>query len=166
MYGVGRGRVSTDKRASASCSWSSTEACTETHDIKSTLASPTQPPKKAPLSATNMQGTLAAELLTNPREVMASDGRVLKVRASISAFSFSAHADYSQTSSFIEALAPAHVILCHGNQNEMERLRKALVKQAMTAKAERIIHTPKVATVLTVALLATAVPLIDHLANT
>jgi Cft2 family RNA processing exonuclease len=145
------------------------EACTETHDIKSTLASPTQTPKKTPLSVTNMhifQGTLAAELLTNPREVMASDGRVLKVRASISAFSFSAHADYSQTSSFIEALAPAHVILCHGNQNEMERLRKALVKQAMTAKAERIIHTPKVATVLTVALLATAAPLIDHLANT
>jgi cleavage and polyadenylation specificity factor subunit 3 len=91
-----------------------------------------------------MQGTLAAELLTNPREVLASDGRVLKVRASISAFSFSAHADYSQTSSFVESLAPSNVVLCHGNQIEMERLRKALVKQAATAKANREIHTPKV----------------------
>ena len=91
-----------------------------------------------------MQGTLAAELLTNPREVLAADGRVLKVRSSISAFSFSAHADYSQTSGFLEALAPAHVVLCHGNVTEMERLQKALVKQAATANVKREIHTPRV----------------------
>jgi cleavage and polyadenylation specificity factor subunit 3 len=91
-----------------------------------------------------VQGTLASELLTNPREVLASDGRLLKVRCSVSSFSFSAHADYSQTSTFIEALAPAHVVLCHGNVNEMERLRKALVKQAATHHVQREVHTPKV----------------------
>jgi cleavage and polyadenylation specificity factor subunit 3 len=91
-----------------------------------------------------MQGTLAAELLTNPREVLSSDGRTLKVRCSVSSFSFSAHADYTQTSTFIEALAPPHVVLCHGNVNEMERLRKALVKQAATHGVERQVHAPKV----------------------
>ena len=93
-----------------------------------------------------MQGTLAAELLTNPREVLSADGRTLKVRCNVSSFSFSAHADYSQTSTFVETLAPSDVVLCHGNTNEMERLRKALVKQAATHGADREIHTPKVRT--------------------
>lgn len=65
------------------------------------------------------------------------------MRCSISAFSFSAHADYSQTSDFVSALAPPHVVLCHGNTAEMERLRKALVKQAATLKLDQEIHTPK-----------------------
>jgi cleavage and polyadenylation specificity factor subunit 3 len=94
------------------------------------------------------QGTLAAELLTSPREILASDGRMLKVRCSVNAFSFSAHADYSQTSSFVEKLAPAHVVLCHGNTSEMERLRKALTKQAASQGARREIHAPKVRTSL------------------
>ena len=55
--------------------------------------------------------------------MLSSDGRTLKVRCSVSSFSFSAHADYSQTSGFLDALAPADVVLCHGNTNEMERLQ-------------------------------------------
>lgn len=91
-----------------------------------------------------MQGTLAKELLTNPREVLSSDGRTLKVRCSVSSFSFSAHADYAQTSSFIDTLKPAHVVLCHGNTNEMERLRAKLTKAAETHGANRKIHAPAV----------------------
>ena len=91
-----------------------------------------------------MQGTLAAEVLTAPREVVAADGRSLKVRCSIASFSFSAHADYSQTSEFIEKLAPPHVVLCHGNPFEMDKLRTALSKNAAAQGMERTVHAPKV----------------------
>lgn len=91
-----------------------------------------------------LQGTLAKELLTNPREVLSSDGRTLKVRCSVSSFSFSAHADYSQTSAFLDTLAPSDVVLCHGNTNEMERLRSKLSKAAETRGVERTVHAPAV----------------------
>ena len=49
---------------------------------------------------------------------------------SVDAISFSAHADFPQTSHFVKALAPRHVVLVHGEVNEMFRLRKALEQQA------------------------------------
>ncbi|KAK0074514.1 hypothetical protein PV326_012388 [Microctonus aethiopoides] len=39
---------------------------------------------------------------------------------------FSAHTDYEQTSEFIRILKPSHVVLVHGEQNEMSRLKAAL----------------------------------------
>jgi predicted metal-dependent RNase len=45
----------------------------------------------------------------------------------VSYISFSAHTDYKQTSGFIRALKPPHVILVHGEANEMNRLKAALV---------------------------------------
>lgn len=48
---------------------------------------------------------------------------------SVDAISFSAHADFPQTSQFIEATNPRHVVLVHGEVNEMLRLRKALEQQ-------------------------------------
>jgi cleavage and polyadenylation specificity factor subunit 3 len=46
------------------------------------------------------------------------------LRMSVDVISFSAHADFRQTSGFIEALDPAHVVLVHGEAVEMGRLRK------------------------------------------
>ena len=45
---------------------------------------------------------------------------------SVDVISFSAHADFRQTSGFVEALDPAHVVLVHGEAVEMGRLRKVL----------------------------------------
>ena len=45
----------------------------------------------------------------------------------MSYISFSAHTDYKQTSSFIRALKPPQVVLVHGEANEMNRLKAALV---------------------------------------
>ena len=87
-----------------------------------------------------MQGTLARELLSSPKEVLSSDGRMLRVRCAVSSFSFAAHADYSQTSHFIQTLAPAHVVPCHGNTNEMDRLKKGLEMQAKEDESRRQIH--------------------------
>ena len=44
----------------------------------------------------------------------------------VSYISFSAHTDYKQTSGFIRALKPPHVILVHGEANEMNRLKVRL----------------------------------------
>lgn len=43
--------------------------------------------------------------------------------------SFSAHTDYKQTSGFIRELKPPHVVLVHGEANEMSRLKAALVRE-------------------------------------
>lgn len=47
----------------------------------------------------------------------------------VSYISFSAHTDYKQTSGFIRELKPPHVILVHGEANEMNRLKQALVRE-------------------------------------
>jgi cleavage and polyadenylation specificity factor subunit 3 len=43
--------------------------------------------------------------------------------------SFSAHADFSQTSAFLNELRPSNIILVHGEANEMGRLKKKLLTQ-------------------------------------
>jgi cleavage and polyadenylation specificity factor subunit 3 len=48
----------------------------------------------------------------------------VRLRCSVERISFSAHADYSQTSSFLDALQPPHVVLVHGEVGEMMRLKK------------------------------------------
>ena len=53
----------------------------------------------------------------------------MPLRMSVDAVSFSAHADFPQTAQFVEALAPRHVVLVHGEVNEMLRLRRALEQQ-------------------------------------
>ena len=63
---------------------------------------------------------------------------------SVDVISFSAHADFKQTSGFVEALDPAHVVLVHGEAVEMGRLRKELEKQAEAAGRPRALYTPKV----------------------
>jgi len=63
---------------------------------------------------------------------------------SVDAISFSAHADYDQTSGFVAALKPPHVVLVHGEAGEMQRLRVALERAAVSERVPRKLHTPKV----------------------
>jgi Cft2 family RNA processing exonuclease len=43
--------------------------------------------------------------------------------------SFSAHADFIQTSQFIEELKPSHIVLVHGERNMMASLKRQLVSK-------------------------------------
>lgn len=93
----------------------------------------------------SVEGTLARQLLSTPREVEAIDGGTITLRAQVSnveshgmdslyfhlsrtirpqiaEVSFAAHADSKQSARFIEALAPRTIILVHGERNEMRRL--------------------------------------------
>eukprot|EP00237_Pycnococcus_provasolii_P005211 CAMPEP_0119204322 /NCGR_PEP_ID=MMETSP1316-20130426/37031_1 /TAXON_ID=41880 /ORGANISM="Pycnococcus provasolii, Strain RCC2336" /LENGTH=64 /DNA_ID=CAMNT_0007200631 /DNA_START=26 /DNA_END=217 /DNA_ORIENTATION=- len=64
--------------------------------------------------------------MTEPREVQRLNGEMVPLRMSVAYISFSAHSDYTQTSQFVQALDPPHVVLVHGEATEMDRLRKAL----------------------------------------
>ena len=76
-----------------------------------------------------VEGTLAKELMSEPNEVVASSGQMMKRNMSISYISFSAHADYEQISEFVNILRPPHIVLNHGEQNEMSRLKAAIIRE-------------------------------------
>ncbi|WIA30437.1 hypothetical protein OEZ86_000521 [Tetradesmus obliquus] len=90
-----------------------------------------------------VQGTLARDILSSPSHVMSRQGVKLPLRARVEAISFSAHADFDQTRQFLEQLAPPHVVLVHGEFNEMMRLRTALEREAAQKGWTRTLHTPK-----------------------
>ncbi|KAK9813025.1 hypothetical protein WJX72_007682 [[Myrmecia] bisecta] len=91
-----------------------------------------------------VQGTLAREILGEPDMVMRKDSQKVKLRMSVDAISFSAHADFPQTSEFIDLLKPPHVVLVHGEASEMMRLKKALQERAKNMSETRTLYTPKV----------------------
>jgi len=76
-----------------------------------------------------VEGTLAKFILSEPEEVTSMNGQKLKLNCSVEYISFSAHTDYKQTSDFIRALKPPHVVLVHGEATEMNRLKAALVRE-------------------------------------
>eukprot|EP00850_Spirogloea_muscicola_P017229 SM000146S00949 [mRNA] locus=s146:90575:95748:+ [translate_table: standard] len=88
-----------------------------------------------------VEGTLAKTILHEPKEITLSSGKVVPLRMRVHYISFSAHADFLQTSDFLEQLRPPNVILVHGEANEMGRLKGKLVTQF--EKRETKILTPK-----------------------
>ena len=71
-------------------------------------------------------GTLANDLQSDPEVITLPDGRRLPLKCSTKFISFSAHSDYGQTREFIAATQTPHVVLVHGEQNLMRRLRDRL----------------------------------------
>ena len=71
----------------------------------------------------------------------------LPLKMKVASISFSAHADYKQTSGFIRELKPPHVIFVHGEGNEMNRLKSALVREyeAENEAADKAIQEGKFA---------------------
>ncbi|KAF7269199.1 hypothetical protein GWI33_017753 [Rhynchophorus ferrugineus] len=76
-----------------------------------------------------VEGTLAKTVLSEPEEITTMTGQKLPLKMSVDYISFSAHTDYQQTSEFIKILKPPHVVLVHGEQNEMSRLKAALQRE-------------------------------------
>lgn len=79
--------------------------------------------------------------MSEPAEVLTMSGFKVPLKMSVHYVSFSAHSDFQQTSSFIDALQPAYVVLVHGDKNEMHRLQEALLKR-YTGKDVKVI-SPK-----------------------
>lgn len=72
---------------------------------------------------------MAKTILSEPEEITTMLGQKLPLKMSVDYISFSAHTDYQQTSEFIRILKPPHVVLVHGEQNEMSRLKAALQRE-------------------------------------
>ncbi len=66
------------------------------------------------------------------------------LRATVEPISFSAHADYTQTSGFVQTLAPADIILVHGEHKEMDRLKNGLTNLGKETTRPWTVHTPKI----------------------
>lgn len=62
---------------------------------------------------------------------------------SVDYISFSAHVDYTQNAKFIDDVMPAHLILVHGEANNMARLRAALKTKYAERKDDIQIYTPR-----------------------
>jgi len=76
-----------------------------------------------------VEGTMAKYILSEPEDVPTmSPGSRLPLKMKVSSISFSAHADFKQTSNFIRQLKPPHVIFVHGEANEMSRLKAAMIR--------------------------------------
>ncbi|KAH3884824.1 hypothetical protein DPMN_008809, partial [Dreissena polymorpha] len=76
-----------------------------------------------------VEGTLAKTILSEPEDILTMAGQKLPLKCSVDYISFSAHTDYKQTSGFLRTLKPTHTVLVHGEQNEMSRLKAALLRE-------------------------------------
>ena len=89
-------------------------------------------------------GTLARDILSDAKTVTTRAGAVVPIKCAVDAISFSAHADFPQTSAFVSELAPQHVVLVHGESVEMQRLKRALEAQAEAeGRGPFHVYTPK-----------------------
>ncbi|KAL6748418.1 beta-lactamase-like protein [Haematococcus lacustris] len=91
-----------------------------------------------------VQGTLAREILGGPKDILTRTGYRKTLRCGVAHISFSAHADYDQTSGFLDEVRPPHVVLVHGEKTEMGRLKVALDKRAQELGIPLTLYTPAV----------------------
>ncbi|ORX48407.1 Metallo-hydrolase/oxidoreductase [Piromyces finnis] len=90
-----------------------------------------------------VEGTMGKTILSEPDEIVSVTGAKLPRKLSVHYISFSAHVDYTQNSRFIELINPSHLILVHGDSNEMGRLRSALQSKYAEKEHPMQIYTPK-----------------------
>ncbi|ODM88437.1 Cleavage and polyadenylation specificity factor subunit 3 [Orchesella cincta] len=90
-----------------------------------------------------VEGTLAKQILSEPEEVTLLSGAKVPLKMSVDYISFSAHTDYEQTSEFIRTLRPPHIVLVHGEQNEMGRLKAALIREYEDEGKHIDVYNPK-----------------------
>eukprot|EP00934_Nitzschia_sp_Nitz4_P008826 Nitzschia sp. Nitz4//scaffold58_size112336//52644//55069//NITZ4_004031-RA/size112336-augustus-gene-0.23-mRNA-1//-1//CDS//3329554983//8816//frame0 len=76
-----------------------------------------------------VEHTLAKEIMNQPKEVVTLEGRKQPLNCLVDYVSFSAHVDFVQNRGFITQVDPKHIILVHGQKDEMGRLKSALLLQ-------------------------------------
>ncbi|KAG7449534.1 Metallo-hydrolase oxidoreductase [Guyanagaster necrorhizus] len=91
----------------------------------------------------SIEGTPARDIMTEPDEFESVKGGMIPRKISVDYISFSAHVDYSQNSEFIELIKAQHVVLVHGEQTAMGRLRAAMTSRYKEREEDVKIHTPR-----------------------
>ncbi|KAJ3328415.1 Cleavage and polyadenylation specificity factor subunit 3 [Blyttiomyces sp. JEL0837] len=90
-----------------------------------------------------VEGTLAKQILSQPEEIVSQTGAKLPLKLTVEYISFSAHVDFPQNSAFIQEVAAPNLVLVHGDQNEMGRLKSALASRYSEQDQQLHIFTPK-----------------------
>ncbi|OCH95063.1 Metallo-hydrolase/oxidoreductase [Obba rivulosa] len=91
----------------------------------------------------SVEGTMARDILNEPEEITSVKGQTIPRKLSVDYISFSAHVDYSQNSEFIELVNAQHIVLVHGEQTAMGRLRAAMQDRYKNRDQDVKIHTPR-----------------------
>lgn len=76
----------------------------------------------------SVEGTMAKQIITEPLEIASHANPEVKIprRMAVEELSFAAHVDYAQNAEFIDLVNAPHIILVHGEFNNMSKLRSAL----------------------------------------
>ncbi|KAJ7037811.1 beta-lactamase-like protein [Mycena alexandri] len=91
----------------------------------------------------SIEGTLARDIMSEPDEFESIRGGMLPRKISVASISFSAHVDFKQNSEFIELVKAQHVVLVHGEQTNMSRLKAAMTARYRERKEDVKIHAPR-----------------------
>ncbi|KAL6310461.1 beta-lactamase-like protein [Sparassis latifolia] len=91
----------------------------------------------------SIEGTLARDIQSEPEEIISLKGATIPRKLSVDEVSFSAHVDYSQNLEFIEMVKAQHIVLVHGEQTAMGRLRAAMQNRYKSRDEDVKIHTPR-----------------------
>ncbi|KAF8893375.1 Metallo-hydrolase/oxidoreductase [Infundibulicybe gibba] len=84
----------------------------------------------------SVEGTLARDIMTEPEDFVSLKGVTIPRK-------ISCPVDYSQNSEFIELVKAQHVVLVHGEQTAMGRLRAAMTSRYKERDEDVKIHTPR-----------------------
>lgn len=95
------------------------------------------------VSGYSVEGTMARNILNEPDEIIGMNGQKIPRRMSVDYISFSAHVDFAQNSRFIDEIKAQHIVLVHGEQNNMSKLRAALQAKFTARGSDTKIHTPR-----------------------
>ncbi|KAH9978661.1 beta-lactamase-like protein [Lactifluus volemus] len=91
----------------------------------------------------SVEGTPAREIMNEPEEIIGMKGNPIPRKLSVDYISFSAHVDYSQNSEFIDLIKAPHIVLVHGEQTAMGRLRAALQSKYKNRDEDIKIYSPR-----------------------
>lgn len=91
----------------------------------------------------SVEGTMARNILKDPDDITSLKGERIPLLMSVDYISFSAHVDYAQNSKFIDEIKAQHIVLVHGEQNAMSRLKAALQAKFSDRSEDIKIHTPR-----------------------
>ena len=74
----------------------------------------------------SVEGSLAKKVIDSDKTIVVGD-QIINREMSVNYESFSAHADFLATQDYIEILQPPNIVLVHGDQVEMGKLRDRLL---------------------------------------
>jgi len=91
----------------------------------------------------SVEGTPARDIMNEPDEITGMKGNTIPRKLSVDYISFSAHVDYSQNSEFIDLIKAPNIVLVHGEQTAMGRLRAALQAKYKNRDEDIKIYSPR-----------------------